>query len=64
MNLIFCNLSVRGIIGNSNILPRLLVDVLLPPPERLISYYECVVQALVLTYAKITAVCLTGKNNL
>lgn len=26
-------------------IPRLLVDMLRPPSERLISYYECVVQA-------------------
>ncbi|XP_073335011.1 olfactory receptor 52N5-like [Pagrus major] len=44
MYLLFCNLSVNDILGNS-ILPRLLVDMLLPPSERLISYYECVVQA-------------------
>ncbi|XP_073335017.1 olfactory receptor 8G17-like [Pagrus major] len=44
MYLLFCNLSVNDILGNS-ILPRLLVDMLLPPSEHLISYYECVVQA-------------------
>ncbi|KAM8740953.1 olfactory receptor 5AC1-like [Acanthopagrus schlegelii] len=44
MYLLFCNLSVNDILGNS-ILPRLLVNMLLPPSERLISYYECVVQA-------------------
>ncbi|XP_073335014.1 olfactory receptor 8G17-like [Pagrus major] len=44
MYLLFCNLSVNDILGNS-ILPRLLLDMLLPPSERLISYYECVVQA-------------------
>ncbi|KAM4544875.1 olfactory receptor 8G17-like [Odontesthes bonariensis] len=45
MYILFCNLTVSDIIGSSNILPRLLSDVLLPPSERLISYYECVVQA-------------------
>ncbi|XP_072230907.1 olfactory receptor 52N5-like [Leuresthes tenuis] len=45
MYLLFCNLTVSDIIGSSNILPRLLYDLLLPPSERLISYYECVVQA-------------------
>ena len=45
MYLIFCNLSVSDIIGSTHILPRLLSDILLPPSERLISYYECVVQA-------------------
>ncbi|XP_036976109.1 olfactory receptor 146-like [Acanthopagrus latus] len=44
MYLLFFNLSVNDILGNS-ILPRLLVNMLLPPSERLISYYECVVQA-------------------
>ncbi|XP_036976110.1 olfactory receptor 146-like [Acanthopagrus latus] len=44
MYLLFCNLSVNDILGNS-FLPRLLVNMLLPPSERLISYYECVVQA-------------------
>ncbi|XP_070839518.1 olfactory receptor 2F1-like [Chaetodon trifascialis] len=47
MYLIFCNLSVSDIMGSTNILPRLLVDVLRSPSERLISYYECVVQAFI-----------------
>ena len=45
MYLLFCNLPVNDIIGNSIMVPRLLSDILLPPSERLISYYECVVQA-------------------
>ncbi|XP_069000046.1 olfactory receptor 8G17-like [Embiotoca jacksoni] len=45
MYLLFCNLPVNDILGNSIMLPRLLVDILQPPSERLISYYECVVQA-------------------
>ncbi|XP_010754365.3 olfactory receptor 146-like [Larimichthys crocea] len=45
MYLLFCNLSVNDILGNSIMLPRLLLDMLRPPSERLISYYECVVQA-------------------
>ena len=45
MYLLFCNLTVSDIIGSTHILPRLLYDLLLPPSERLISYYECVVQA-------------------
>ncbi|XP_072230880.1 olfactory receptor 52N2-like [Leuresthes tenuis] len=45
MYLLFCNLPVNDVIGNSIMLPRLLSDILLPPSERLISYYECVVQA-------------------
>ncbi|XP_071361918.1 olfactory receptor 8G17-like [Trachinotus anak] len=45
MYLLFWNLSVNDVLGNSIILPRLLIDMLRPPSERLISYYECVVQA-------------------
>ncbi|KAG7515333.1 olfactory receptor 146-like [Solea senegalensis] len=45
MYLLFCNLSVSDIIGSTHIVPRLLSDILHPPSERLISYYECVVQA-------------------
>ncbi|XP_030009386.1 olfactory receptor 5AC2-like [Sphaeramia orbicularis] len=45
MYLLFCNLPVSDIIGSTHIVPRLLSDILRPPPERLISYYECVVQA-------------------
>ncbi|XP_071361917.1 olfactory receptor 8G17-like [Trachinotus anak] len=45
MYLLFCNLSVSDMIGSTCLLPRLLIDMLRPPSERLISYYECVVQA-------------------
>uniref|UniRef100_A0A665UAS4 G-protein coupled receptors family 1 profile domain-containing protein n=1 Tax=Echeneis naucrates TaxID=173247 RepID=A0A665UAS4_ECHNA len=45
MYLLFCNLPVNDLVGNSIMAPRLLVDILRPPSERLISYYECVVQA-------------------
>ncbi|XP_047463724.1 olfactory receptor 146-like [Mugil cephalus] len=45
MYLLFCNLPFNDILGNSIMVPRLLVDILQPPSERLISYYECVVQA-------------------
>ncbi|XP_044077162.1 olfactory receptor 52N5-like [Siniperca chuatsi] len=45
MYLLFCNLPFNDILGNSIMVPRLLSDILLPPSERLISYYECVVQA-------------------
>ncbi|XP_029957271.1 uncharacterized protein LOC115395766 [Salarias fasciatus] len=45
MYLLFCNLPFNDILGNSIMVPRLLIDILLPPSERLISYYECVVQA-------------------
>ncbi|KAM9348534.1 olfactory receptor 8G17-like [Symphorus nematophorus] len=45
MYLLFCNLPFNDILGNSIMVPRLLMDMLRPPSERLISYYECVVQA-------------------
>uniref|UniRef100_A0A3P9M7D0 G-protein coupled receptors family 1 profile domain-containing protein n=1 Tax=Oryzias latipes TaxID=8090 RepID=A0A3P9M7D0_ORYLA len=45
MYLLFCNLSVSDVIGNTYMIPRLLSDILKPPSERLISYYECVLQA-------------------
>ncbi|XP_022600437.1 olfactory receptor 5AC1-like [Seriola dumerili] len=45
MYLLFSNLAVNDILGSSIILPRLLIDMLRPPSERLISYYECVIQA-------------------
>nr|XP_033502107.1 olfactory receptor 146-like [Epinephelus lanceolatus] len=45
MYLLFCNLPLSDVIGNSIMVPRLLIDMLKPPSERLISYYECVVQA-------------------
>ncbi|XP_041865109.1 olfactory receptor 146-like isoform X2 [Melanotaenia boesemani] len=47
MYLLLCNLSVNDIIGNTYMLPRLMYDVVQPPSERLISYYECVVQAFI-----------------
>ncbi|KAM7397496.1 hypothetical protein PAMA_005681 [Pampus argenteus] len=45
MYLLFCNLTVSDIIGSTHVVPRLLADILLPPSERIITYYECVVQA-------------------
>ncbi|XP_033969937.1 olfactory receptor 146-like [Trematomus bernacchii] len=45
MYLLFCNLPFNDILGNSILMPRLLMDMLRPPSERLISYYECVIQA-------------------
>ncbi|KAM7397489.1 hypothetical protein PAMA_005674 [Pampus argenteus] len=45
MYLLFCNLPVNDILGNSIMVPRLLIDMLRPQSERIISYYECVVQA-------------------
>uniref|UniRef100_A0A3P8X554 Olfactory receptor 146-like n=2 Tax=Cynoglossus semilaevis TaxID=244447 RepID=A0A3P8X554_CYNSE len=45
MYLLFSNLPLNDILGNSILVPRLLLDILRPSSERLISYYECVVQA-------------------
>ncbi|KAF3840547.1 hypothetical protein F7725_006409 [Dissostichus mawsoni] len=45
MYLLFCNLPFNDILGNSIMVPRLLIDILRPPSVRLISYPECVVQA-------------------
>ncbi|XP_038137484.1 olfactory receptor 52N4-like [Cyprinodon tularosa] len=47
MYLLFCNLTVSDIVGSSQIFPRMLSDLLKPPSERLIGYYECVIQAFV-----------------
>ncbi|XP_072230545.1 olfactory receptor 52N4-like [Leuresthes tenuis] len=55
MYILFCNLTVSDIIGSSNILPRLLYDLLLPPSERLIGYYECVVQAFITQFFATTS---------
>ncbi|XP_018522705.1 olfactory receptor 146-like [Lates calcarifer] len=56
MYLLFCNLTVSDLLGNSIILPRLLIDMLRPPSERLISYYECVVQAFTTHMSSTTAI--------
>ncbi|KAA8578312.1 hypothetical protein FQN60_018631, partial [Etheostoma spectabile] len=45
MYLLFCNLPLNDVLGNSILIPRLMLDLLRPPSERLISYHECVVQA-------------------
>ncbi|XP_054482252.1 putative olfactory receptor 52L2 [Anoplopoma fimbria] len=45
MYLLFCSLSINDVMGNSLLVPRLLADLLVPPSERLIHYYECVMQA-------------------
>ncbi|KAM6911510.1 olfactory receptor 8G17-like [Lycodopsis pacificus] len=45
MYLLFCNLPFNDILGNSILLPHLLIYMLRPPSELFISYYECVVQA-------------------
>eukprot|EP00066_Takifugu_rubripes_P029652 XP_011618918.1 PREDICTED: olfactory receptor 4E1-like [Takifugu rubripes] len=45
MYLLFCNLPFNDVLGNSILIPHLLMDLLRPPSERLITYYECVAQA-------------------
>ncbi|XP_078122777.1 olfactory receptor 8G17-like [Sander vitreus] len=45
MYVLFCNLTFNDVFGNSIMVPRLLLDMLRPPSERIITYYECVVQA-------------------
>ncbi|XP_053187226.1 olfactory receptor 52N5-like [Scomber japonicus] len=45
MYFLYWNLSVSDIIGNSAVVPRLLIDMWRPPSERIINYYECVAQA-------------------
>ncbi|XP_023258547.1 olfactory receptor 4E1-like [Seriola lalandi dorsalis] len=55
MYLLFSNLAVNDILGSSIILPRLLIDMLRPPSERLISYYECVAQAFTIHMFSTTA---------
>ncbi|XP_062289123.1 olfactory receptor 9K2-like [Scomber scombrus] len=45
MYLLYWNLSVNDILGNSAIVPRLLIDMWQPASERIITYYECVIQA-------------------
>ncbi|CAJ1063705.1 olfactory receptor 146-like [Xyrichtys novacula] len=45
MYLLFCNLPFNDILGNSIMLPRVMMNLLRPPSERSISYYECIVQA-------------------
>ncbi|XP_053187192.1 putative gustatory receptor clone PTE03 [Scomber japonicus] len=48
MYLLFCNLLINGIMGNSFLVPRLLADIHVPPSERFIHYYECVMQAFII----------------
>uniref|UniRef100_A0A8C2XML8 G-protein coupled receptors family 1 profile domain-containing protein n=1 Tax=Cyclopterus lumpus TaxID=8103 RepID=A0A8C2XML8_CYCLU len=45
MYLLFCNLPFNDILGNSILMPRLLMDMMKPSSQRFISYYECVAQA-------------------
>lgn len=45
MYMLFCNLPINDILGNSIMVPRLLMDILKSPSQRYISYVECVVQA-------------------
>ncbi|XP_017297679.1 olfactory receptor 52N4-like [Kryptolebias marmoratus] len=50
MYVLFCSLTVNDMIGSSHILPQMLLDILKPPAERLISYNQCVVQAFTTHY--------------
>ncbi|KAM3874926.1 olfactory receptor 5B12-like [Diretmus argenteus] len=43
MYILFCNLSVNDVIGNTILLPRLMTDII--STERLITYNQCVAQA-------------------
>ncbi|XP_071369952.1 olfactory receptor 52N5-like [Centroberyx affinis] len=45
MYFLFCNLSINDVMGNSLLVPRVIADILVPPSERLINYYECLMQA-------------------
>ncbi|XP_075887387.1 olfactory receptor 1500-like [Nelusetta ayraudi] len=45
MYLLFCNLLFTDILGANIMLPRLLMDLVRPFAERLISYHNCVLQA-------------------
>uniref|UniRef100_A0AAY4CXK9 G-protein coupled receptors family 1 profile domain-containing protein n=1 Tax=Denticeps clupeoides TaxID=299321 RepID=A0AAY4CXK9_9TELE len=45
MYILFCNLPFNDVLGNTILIPRLLTDLLKPEAEKLISYAECVVQA-------------------
>ncbi|KAM9727291.1 olfactory receptor 8G17-like isoform 1-T1 [Menidia menidia] len=45
MYILFCSLSINDIMGNSVLAPRLLASIVVPPPELVISYSECVLQA-------------------
>ncbi|XP_062289046.1 putative gustatory receptor clone PTE03 [Scomber scombrus] len=45
MYLLFCNLSINDVMGNSLLIPRALIDIYVPPSKRFIHYYECVMQA-------------------
>ncbi|XP_034406127.1 olfactory receptor 146-like [Cyclopterus lumpus] len=47
MYLLFCNLPFNDILGNSIMVPRLLMDMMKPSSQRFISYYECVAQAFI-----------------
>ncbi|XP_061595129.1 olfactory receptor 8G17-like [Cololabis saira] len=47
MYLLFCNLAFNDILGNSIMVPRLLISILGHRSEILISYYECVIQAFI-----------------
>ncbi|XP_007259645.1 olfactory receptor 52D1-like [Astyanax mexicanus] len=45
MYILFCNLPFTDVLGNSAVVPRLMVDLLRPASERSIGYIDCVAQA-------------------
>ncbi|XP_066501389.1 olfactory receptor 5AP2-like [Hoplias malabaricus] len=45
MYILFCNLPFNDVLGNSAVVPRLMVDMFRPGSERYISYTDCVTQA-------------------
>lgn len=45
MYLLFCNLTLNDIFGNTFMIPRLLTDMLKEPAQRTITYAECGIQA-------------------
>ncbi|KAM9331931.1 olfactory receptor 52N5-like [Pholidichthys leucotaenia] len=55
MYFLFCNLPISDVIFATNIMPRILSDLLLPPSKRLISYSGCVVQAFITNFFSSTS---------
>ncbi|XP_010867005.1 olfactory receptor 52D1-like [Esox lucius] len=45
MYMLFCNLPLNDIVGATAIIPRFLLDILTPAPQRYITYIDCVTQA-------------------
>ncbi|TKS83429.1 putative olfactory receptor 52P1 [Collichthys lucidus] len=47
MYLLFCNLSINDVMGNSALIPRVIADIHVSPSQRLIHYYDCLLQAFI-----------------